>query len=112
MRGYNERDSSEFSLVSWSRGSAMLMRASKYRACMSELLPPRPLALATIRGRLLFFRARFNCGYYSRAATIRGAATIRVNTVCTSTYTYEMCVCELNDSLHWDTGVCIVCVTE
>ena len=38
----------------------------------------------TIRGRLLFFRALFNCGYYSRAVTIRGVATIRVNTV----YTY------------------------
>ena len=33
MRGYNERDSSEFSLAllaSRSRGSVMLMRASKY----------------------------------------------------------------------------------
>ena len=37
---------------------------------------------ATIRGRLLFICARSTCGYYSRAATIRGAATIRVITVC------------------------------
>ena len=29
----------------------------------------------------LFLRVRSKCGYYSRAATIRGAATIRVNTV-------------------------------
>ena len=40
------------------------------------------LSAATIRGRLLFLWARSKCGYYSRAATIRGAATIRVNTVC------------------------------
>ena len=39
------------------------------------------LSAATIRGRLLFLRARSMCGYYSRAAIIRGAATIRVNTV-------------------------------
>ena len=31
---------------------------------------------ATIRGRLLFICARARCGYYSRAATIRCAATI------------------------------------
>ena len=38
-------------------------------------------AVATIRGRLLFFCARAMCGYYSKAATIRCGATIRVNTV-------------------------------
>ena len=40
---------------------------------------------ATIRaryiGRLLFFCASATCGYYSRAATIRCAAIIRINTV-------------------------------
>ena len=82
MRGYNERDSSEFSLASLasrSRGSAMLLRASKYYT--HRAASATPTSAATIRGRLLFFRARFNCGYYSRAATILGAATIRVNTV-------------------------------
>ena len=36
---------------------------------------------ATIRGRLLFLWWTSRCGYYSRAATIRGAASIRINTV-------------------------------
>ena len=41
---------------------------------------------ATIRGRLLFICASATCGYYSRAATIRCAAIIRINTVY-----YKMC---------------------
>ena len=36
---------------------------------------------ATIRGRLLFLSQSSRCGYYSRAATNRGAASIRINTV-------------------------------
>ena len=48
MRDYNERDSSEFSLASRSRDSAMLMHASKSRC----------------------FRHAHQCGYYSRAALI------------------------------------------
>ena len=36
---------------------------------------------ATIRGRLLFLSPSSRCGYYSRAAIIRGAASIRINTV-------------------------------
>ena len=36
---------------------------------------------ATIRGQLLFLSLSSRCGYYSRAATIRGAASIRINTV-------------------------------
>ena len=47
---------------------------------------------ATIRGRLLFFCARATCGYYSRAATIRCAAIIRINTV---TSNFNGCICML-----------------
>ena len=36
---------------------------------------------ATIRGQLLFLSLSSRCGYYSRAATIRGVASIRINTV-------------------------------
>ena len=48
---------------------------------------------ATIWGRLLFICAQSTCGCYSRAATIRGGATIRVNTVCPSckVLSYEQC---------------------
>ena len=73
MRGYNERDSGEFSLASLgsrSRGSAMLTRASKYAflstSRMSELLPPRPLV------RLLFEGGSYSSELASTAATIRG----------------------------------------
>ena len=57
---------------------------------MSELLLPRPLVRLLFEGgSYIVQRARFNCGYYSRAATIRGAATIRVNTVYTQTLSVE-----------------------
>ena len=36
---------------------------------------------ATIRGRLLFLSLSSRCGYYLRAVTIRGVASIRINTV-------------------------------
>ena len=49
---------------------------------MEPLLCSRMRA-ATIRGRLLFLWWTSRCGYYSRAATIRGAASIRINTVIT-----------------------------
>ena len=44
---------------------------------------------ATIRGRLLFLWDREKRGYYSRAATIRGAATIQVNTVSPRHFNYS-----------------------
>ena len=68
MRGYNERDRVQLSLAS-------LAEPRHVRAASAT-----PTSAATIRGRLLLFRARFNCGYYSRAATIRGAATIKFST--------------------------------
>ena len=45
---------------------------------------------ATIRGRLLFLWWTSRCGYYSRAATIRGAASIRINTVYYSNKYYRL----------------------
>ena len=39
------------------------------------------MRVATIRGQLLLFSTSSRCGYYSRAATIQGAASIRINTV-------------------------------
>ena len=68
MRGYNERDSSEFSLASLasrSRGSAMLMRASKYYIHIA-LLPPRPPV------QLIFEGGSYSSELASTAATIRG----------------------------------------
>ena len=35
---------------------------------------------ATIQGRLLLLSLSSRCGYYSRAATIQDAASIRINT--------------------------------
>lgn len=37
--------------------------------------------VATVQERLLYFLRRSGCGYYSRAATILGVATIQINTV-------------------------------
>ena len=37
--------------------------------------------VATIRGWLLFLSQSSRCGYYSRAATVRGVASIQINTV-------------------------------
>ena len=37
--------------------------------------------MPTIRGQLLLFSVSSRYGYYSRAATIRGAASIRINMV-------------------------------
>ena len=54
-----------------------------YICTYAEQRPPDEFiaCAATIRGRLLFFCASAMCGYYSRAATIRCAAIIRINTV-------------------------------
>ena len=66
---------------------AMIVTAA--RACVPYIWtyvghrPPNEfiVCVATIWGRLLFFCTRTTCGYYSRAATIRCAAIIRINTV-------------------------------
>ena len=66
MRGYNERDSSEFSLASRSRSSAM--RASKYIAHV-RAASATPTSAATIQGWLELA---------STAATIRGRLLFKV----------------------------------
>ena len=40
------------------------------------------MGAATIRGQLLLFSVSSKCSYYSRAATIWGAASIQINMVC------------------------------
>ena len=45
--------------------------------------PPDDVYVINRAATMLFFCARATCGYYSRAATLRCAATIRVNTVFT-----------------------------
>ena len=44
---------------------------------------------ATIRGQLLFLSQSSMCGYYSRAATNRGVASIRINTVKDNEWFYK-----------------------
>ena len=62
---------------------AMIDTATRMRYIYIRTCPPDEFIAraATIRGRLLFFCASATCGYYSRAATIRCAAIIRINTV-------------------------------
>ena len=74
-----------------------VQRAHAFRIYTYVQRPPDEFIAhaATIRGRLLFLCARGACGYYSRAATIRCAAIVRINTV----------VEELLDSReHWSKG--------
>ena len=73
-------------------------RRTKPRSSSAMLLPPMndcspfvivatptelslDMCAATIQGWLLFLSLSSRCGYYSRAATIRGPASIRINTV-------------------------------
>ena len=73
MRGYNERDSSEFSLASLasrSRGSAMLTRASKYAFLSTSLVrllfEGVSFSSSSLQLRLLFEGGYYSgCGYYS-----------------------------------------------
>ena len=66
------------------RARAMIDTAARIhyvyiRTCAGQC-PPEEFIVraATIRGRLLFFCASATCSYYSRAATIRCAAIIRI----------------------------------
>ena len=65
------------SVIFWPRTDDRLWRAN---VATPTSLCSRMRA-ATIRGRLLFLWWTSRCGYYSRAATIWGAASIRINTV-------------------------------
>ena len=95
MRGYNERDSSEFSLASLasrSRGSTRLNTRNEilYTSRMSELLPPRPLV------RLLFEGGSYSSELASTAATIRGRLLFGVRHNYSSKYgTYILYVSSL-----------------
>ena len=65
------------SVIFWPRTDDRLWRAN---VATPTSLCSRMRA-ATIRGRLLFLWWTSRCGYYSRAATIWGAASIQINTV-------------------------------
>ena len=63
------------------------------------------MRVATIRGRLLFLSQSSMCGYYSRAATNRGAASIRINTVYNRTDPRVWCWIVLHSRLPLALGV-------
>ena len=48
---------------------------------------------ATILGHLLFLLLSSRCGYYSRESTIRGAASIQINTVAIDIILYYIAMC-------------------
>ena len=62
--------------------SAMILpRTSKFVPLVIVATPTKSslrMRAAAIRGRLLFFSLSSRCGYYLRAATIRGAASIQI----------------------------------